>query len=272
MEDDTLSTGELAGRQGHTGRHGHDGEPSAEPDVLLDVPQLSVEEIILEVEDLRAHVSIEANVLNLLRLSVGADMQLGSVHLDIKGVEAQALLKVRLDKVAEIINRVLLTIDRNPEIVAQATPPLRATASEPEGTVGRSVDEVAGVVGSAAPDLDRSVAEMIGGPDGSGATVEEQAVAEALQHEAEPIGANEGTPPGLQPRRKQLRNTSDDLIQMRTVMISRACIEQANGILMERNKITEDEAYTILTHASQRTNIKLRDVAEELVRTGTLPS
>ena len=76
----------------------------------------------------------------------------------------------------------------------------------------------------------------------------------------------------MQPRRKQLRNTSDDLIQMRTVMMSRACIEQANGILMERNKITEDEAYTILTHASQRTNIKLRDVAEELVRTGTLPS
>jgi GAF domain-containing protein len=66
--------------------------------------------------------------------------------------------------------------------------------------------------------------------------------------------------------------TSDDLIQMRTVMMSRACIEQANGILMERHKITEDEAYTILTHASQRTNIKLRDVAEELVRTGTLPS
>jgi AmiR/NasT family two-component response regulator len=56
------------------------------------------------------------------------------------------------------------------------------------------------------------------------------------------------------------------------VMMSRACIEQANGILMERHKITEDEAYTILTHASQRTNIKLRDVAAELVRTGTLPS
>jgi hypothetical protein len=122
MEEDTLSTGELAGRQGYTGRHGHDGEPSAEPDVLLDVPQLRVEEIILEVEDLRAHVSIEANVLNLLRLSVGADVQLGGVHLDIKGVEAQALLKVRLDKVAEIINRVLSTIDRNPEIVAQIIP------------------------------------------------------------------------------------------------------------------------------------------------------
>jgi AmiR/NasT family two-component response regulator len=41
---------------------------------------------------------------------------------------------------------------------------------------------------------------------------------------------------------------------------------------MERHKITEDEASTMLTHASQRTNTKLRDVAAELVRTGTLLS
>jgi hypothetical protein len=42
--------------------------------------------------------------------------------------------------------------------------------------------------------------------------------------------------------------------------------------LMERHKIKEDEAFTILTHPSQRTNTKLRDVAAELVRTGTLPN
>ncbi len=223
MEDDALSTDELAGRQGYTGRHGQGGEP----DVLLDVPQLSVEEIILEVEDLRAHVSLEANVLNLLRLSVGADVQLGRVHLDIKGVEAQAMLKVRLDRVAEIIDRVLSTIDRNPEIVAQIISPLGAAASELTRTAGRSVDEVVGAVGSAAPDLNRSVdevvgavgsaapgskrsvAEMIGGPDESGATAEEEVVAEATQHEAAPEGANEGTPRGVRRRPKQVRNTEE---------------------------------------------------------------
>jgi AmiR/NasT family two-component response regulator len=55
-------------------------------------------------------------------------------------------------------------------------------------------------------------------------------------------------------------------------MLSRALIEQAKGILMERHKIKEDEAFTMLTRASQRTNTKLRDVAAELVRTGALPS
>jgi hypothetical protein len=76
---------------------------------------------------------------------------------------------VRLDKVAEIINRVLATVDRNPEIIDQIVGPLGAAASELEGTVGRSVDEVAGAVGSAAPDVDRSIAEMIGEPAESGA-------------------------------------------------------------------------------------------------------
>ena len=55
-------------------------------------------------------------------------------------------------------------------------------------------------------------------------------------------------------------------------MTSRACIEQAKGILMERHKIKEDEAFTILTHASQRTNTKLGDVADEVVRTGAVPN
>jgi hypothetical protein len=201
-EDETLSTAELAERQGYPGRHGPRGEPSAEPDVLLDVPQLRVEEIIFEVEDLRAHISVQAEVLNLLRLSVGADVQLGGVHLEIKGVEAQALLKVRLDNVSEIISRVLATIDRNPEIIDQIVGPLGAAAGEVEGTVGRSVDEVAGAVGSAAPDLDRSGAEMVGGPDESGAIPEEPAVAQP-RHEAGAAGADEGAPRGLRRRRRQ---------------------------------------------------------------------
>jgi len=164
MNDESLSTAEPAERQGSAGRYGRGGEPSAEPDVLLDVPQLRVEEIILEVEDLSAHVSVQAEVLNLLRLSVGADVQLGGVHLEIKGVEAQALLKVRLDKVAEIINRVLATIDRNPEIVNQIVAPLGAAAKELEGTAGRSVDKVADTVGSTADNLDGSTADVVSKP------------------------------------------------------------------------------------------------------------
>ena len=40
---------------------------------------------------------------------------------------------------------------------------------------------------------------------------------------------------------------------------------------MERHKITADQAFTLLTKASQHTNIRLRDVADDLVNTGALP-
>ena len=48
-------------------------------------------------------------------------------------------------------------------------------------------------------------------------------------------------------------------------MKSRAVIEQAKGILMAQGR-TADEAFQILVRASQRENIKLRDVAAELVK------
>ena len=53
---------------------------------------------------------------------------------------------------------------------------------------------------------------------------------------------------------------------------SRAVIDQAKGILMERRKITADQAFQVLAEASMRTNTKLRDIAQRLVTTGELPS
>jgi GAF domain-containing protein len=52
---------------------------------------------------------------------------------------------------------------------------------------------------------------------------------------------------------------------------SRAVIDQAKGILMERHKLTADQAFEVLAQASMRSNTKLRDVADQLVHTGVLP-
>ena len=87
---------------------------TGDPDVLLDVPNLTVEQITLEVENLRARVSLDARLANLLQLTAGADATIDKVKLDIRGVRAEVLLKVRLDNVASIIDRTLTTIDRNP--------------------------------------------------------------------------------------------------------------------------------------------------------------
>jgi GAF domain-containing protein len=52
---------------------------------------------------------------------------------------------------------------------------------------------------------------------------------------------------------------------------SRAVIDQAKGILMERYKITADQAFQLLAQVSMHRNTKVRDVADVLVRTGALP-
>ncbi len=55
-------------------------------------------------------------------------------------------------------------------------------------------------------------------------------------------------------------------------LVNRTVIGQAEGILMERHKMTADEAFDMLRRASQRTNRKLVSIAEELTRTGELPA
>src|SRR3954463_6645132 len=99
-----------------------------DPDVVLEVPQLRVDEISLQVEDLEARVALDAGVLELLKLHVGVEARLGRVDLTIKGVDAQVLLRARLDTVARIIERVLTTIDENPQLVSPPSRP-RETSS-----------------------------------------------------------------------------------------------------------------------------------------------
>lgn len=54
-------------------------------------------------------------------------------------------------------------------------------------------------------------------------------------------------------------------------LVTREMIGQATGILMERERITADQAFDILRRASQRLNVRLRDVAQDLVDTGEQP-
>jgi transcriptional regulator with GAF, ATPase, and Fis domain len=57
--------------------------------------------------------------------------------------------------------------------------------------------------------------------------------------------------------------------QLNTALHSRKVIGQAMGILMERYRMDGDRAFNFLVRASSTSNIKLRDVAEELVASST---
>ncbi len=52
---------------------------------------------------------------------------------------------------------------------------------------------------------------------------------------------------------------------------TRDIIGQAKGILMERFKISADEAFDRLRQMSQQSNRKVRDLAQELAETGEWP-
>ena len=60
--------------------------------------------------------------------------------------------------------------------------------------------------------------------------------------------------------------------QLHTALRNRDIIGQAKGILVERHRITADEAFGLLSRASQDVNMKLTAVARHLTETGELLS
>jgi hypothetical protein len=60
-------------------------------------------------------------------------------------------------------------------------------------------------------------------------------------------------------------------VNLMPALESREVIGEALGILMERERITSDQAFDVLRRASQHLNIKLREVAQNLVDTGERP-
>jgi hypothetical protein len=161
---------------------------SEEPDVLLDVPVVKVDEITFEVEELRARILLQAEVLDLLKLNVGADVFIGHVGLEIKGVEAQALLKVRLENVARILDRVLTTIDRNPQLLERLVEGAGTAIAELGEGAGSAVEDVGEGAGSAVEDVGEgagSAVEDVG--EGAGEAVE--STGEAVEHVGEGAGS-----------------------------------------------------------------------------------
>ena len=166
------------------------------PTLVLDVPVLNVDEIHLEVSDLRAHVSLRAELADLVKINVGVDLYLDNLQLDIKGLEAQALLKVRLDEVLGTLNRALEAIDKNPQILSglvSADPTVGDTAQgvsqsaryteQDADRPPRRAEDAAGQVGEAAQrtgDVSHQVTEeteqAVGSPLGKTSEEESRSV------------------------------------------------------------------------------------------------
>ena len=74
---------------------------------------------------------------------------------------------------------------------------------------------------------------------------------------------------GLALAQAQAEQAEDSKIEnLRSALSSRDIIGQAQGILMQREKITAEQAFELLRRSSQHLNRKLRNVAQDVVDTG----
>jgi hypothetical protein len=102
-------------------------------DVILEIPELSVDSIGLTVNNVRAHVSLDANAMNFVQITAGVDVGIKQVQLAISGVYAEAYLYVDLDNVARLVDRVVQTLDRNPQILTRLLAAVDTTVNAATG-------------------------------------------------------------------------------------------------------------------------------------------
>jgi hypothetical protein len=81
------------------------------------------------------------------------------------------------------------------------------------------------------------------------------------------VDITECHPPGSPTDRAQALQA--EVGQMRAAMASRACIEQAKGILMLLTSCSDPVAFDLLAHISSHTHRKVRDIAQVITESAT---
>jgi pyruvate/2-oxoglutarate dehydrogenase complex dihydrolipoamide acyltransferase (E2) component len=164
------------------------------PDLTLDVPSLGVEELNLDVENLRARISLRAELADMVKLSVGVEADVDKVKLEAKGVEAQLLLKVGLDNVRAILTQALDALDNNPGILED----LLRTSGEPPGGAGQRALE--GATGLTEATLEQGAGGGTEDPETEEENAREPEATDAARRKAKNLGIDlsqvEGTGSG----------------------------------------------------------------------------
>ena len=131
--------------------------PADEPDVYVFVPEVHVGKLEIDVERLDAHLALQAEVANLVKLVAGVHVGLDKVKIDLEDVTAECELKVRLENTYNILDRTLTTLDENPEIVQK----LLETADSAVETTGQ-IGQQATKPGGALSELTSGVGDTLG--------------------------------------------------------------------------------------------------------------
>ncbi|KAK5149059.1 hypothetical protein LTR04_000138 [Oleoguttula sp. CCFEE 6159] len=116
------------------------------PDVLLNVPNLSVGRIELDVDNLQADINLNANVASLVSINAGVAVSIQKVNLTIVDVQAQLELIVRLGHLVDIVNRVFESLDANPSLISSVLNNVTSGVTNALGSVVGVVDGLLGTI------------------------------------------------------------------------------------------------------------------------------
>ncbi|MER5587353.1 ANTAR domain-containing protein [Streptomyces asoensis] len=81
-------------------------------------------------------------------------------------------------------------------------------------------------------------------------------------------------PHGTRDETARIRALQEEVGQLREAVASHAVVDQAIGVVVALGRVTPDRAWLVLKEVSQRTDIKLRNVAELILvwgRMGEMP-
>src|SRR5215211_1382303 len=91
------------------------------PDVEIHVPELDIDRLEITLENLRAHVDVDATIgregNEFLNISIGVNARLDSAQIVLEDVQAEAHVIAFLDDVRIIVVRALEVLDHHPEIL-----------------------------------------------------------------------------------------------------------------------------------------------------------
>ena len=112
------------------------------PDVEIHVPELDIDRLEITLENLRAHVDVDATIgrpgHEFLNISVGINARLDSAQIVLEDVQAEAHVIAFLDDVRVIAVRALEVLDHHPEILTGLVP---VPIPDPEPVGARGLQE-----------------------------------------------------------------------------------------------------------------------------------
>src|ERR671921_310944 len=109
------------------------------PDVEIHVPELDIDRLEITLENLNAHVDVEATIgrpgNEFLNISIGVNARIDSAQIVLEDVQAEAHVIAYLDDVRVIALRALEVLDHHPEILTGVVE-VPSPVSEPVGAKG----------------------------------------------------------------------------------------------------------------------------------------